>query len=287
MEDAASNAGDRSRRGTAPGSGNSVMSRKQSLALLLSALIGTIVLFGAAFGSADTLERPVCARGAVAKGDCPPRLEVAVNGSVVPKQLPARRDAPIHLLLGSVIAMSDGSQPPALREATFDFDRNGAIDVSGMPRCNLPQLKIKTLARARLVCRRAILGEGTVNIDLRGRVLNDVPMALFNAGEKGGNTTLYLLSADPTGGAGGLLARVGVASAGHGPYDLRAHLQIPAIDGGSGSLLGFHLNIGRLSSSSSKAGFASARCPDGHVALRMSAVFATKERTASVVSRPC
>src|SRR5829696_3638539 len=57
------------------------------------------------------------------------------NGGFNPSKLPKKKLAPIKLTAAGKIATKDGSHPPAVKEVVLETDKNGAIDVKGVPVC--------------------------------------------------------------------------------------------------------------------------------------------------------
>jgi hypothetical protein len=75
-------------------------------------------------------------------------LVIKLNGGVSPKRLPKHRLAPITLSVAGSIATTDGSQPPAARTVTIDFDKHGTISAKGLATCKAGKLEARTTAAA-------------------------------------------------------------------------------------------------------------------------------------------
>ena len=62
-------------------------------------------------------------------------LVLTFNGGVTPKALSKTTMEPITLNVSGKIGTADGTHPPAINEVVIDTDKNGTIDVSGVPTC--------------------------------------------------------------------------------------------------------------------------------------------------------
>ena len=90
-------------------------------------------------------------------------LRVAFTGKIAPHDLPRARKAPIAVTLSGAIETVDGKDPPQLRTISLALNRNGEIDYTGLPVCNLNQIQPATSEEARSSCGGALVGRGTFN----------------------------------------------------------------------------------------------------------------------------
>jgi len=90
----------------------------------------------------------------------PPPLSFKFGGAVTPKTLTKDEMAPVAVQIRGKIFAADGTQPPALREAVIDFDKDGAINANGLPVCKASQLEADGAKAAKGECRKAIVGTG-------------------------------------------------------------------------------------------------------------------------------
>ena len=95
-------------------------------------------------------------------------LVFTFNGGFSPSKLPKKKLAPITLTASGKISTKDGTHPPALKETIVETDKNGAINVKGIPVCKSGQLQSRDTKAAEKACKKAIIGTGTD--DRRGPV---------------------------------------------------------------------------------------------------------------------
>lgn len=101
--------------------------------------------------------------GIVQKGG----LRVSFDGSLRPKRLPrVGRDA-VSVSLSGRIRTIDGSQPPHLRRIAIGINREGRLDTRSLPRCHYHQIQPASTREALATCRRALVGTGQFEADVR------------------------------------------------------------------------------------------------------------------------
>jgi hypothetical protein len=206
-------------------------------------------------------------------------LRLTIDGGVTPKALPKKTYAPIALNVSGKIAEADGSQPPPLTEVVVDTDRNGTIDVSGAPTCKAGQLEGQTSAAAEKICKPAILGAGTTDVELL--FPESKPVALhskllaFNGGTKGGTTTIFIHAYLSTPVSAALVTTVKIKKEHKGRYGTRSVASIPKIAGYAGSVKAFSLTFQKkmFTYKGKKHGYLLARCADGHFDAQVEALF--------------
>jgi hypothetical protein len=211
-------------------------------------------------------------------------LVVTVNGEFKPAKLPKNKLAPITLLASGKIATKDGKHPPALKEVILKTDKNGAINVKGLPKCKSGQLQSRDTAAAEKACKSAIIGSGqtTVEVEFPEQRPIDVnsKLLVFNGGFSGGTTTLYIHAYFSAPVQGAIVTTVKVKKKNEGRYGLNSVATIPKIAGGSGSVKSFNLKI-------NKKGVLSAKCPDGKLQAHATSVFADGTKAAATIIRTC
>jgi hypothetical protein len=179
----------------------------------------------------------------------------------------------------------------ALREVTMDFDKNGALNATGLPACKRSQLETRNTSAVQHVCRESIVGSGTAHVAITssGQEPIPLPLTLFNGGVRDGTTTLFIRSSIATPTPAPLIATVKLRKIHAGRYGLGAISKIPPIAEGNGSLLDFSLKIKRLFTyKGKKQSYVSAKCPDGHFnANIISAKFEGGPTISGTVIRPC
>jgi hypothetical protein len=211
-------------------------------------------------------------------------LVVTVNGEFKPAKLPKNKMAPIKLYASGKIATKDGKHPPALKEVILKTDKNGAINVKGLPVCKSGQLQARETKAAEKACKGSIIGSGqtTVEVEFAEQRPIDVPskLVVFNGGVKGGTTTLYIHAYFAAPVTGAIVTTVKVKKKKEGRYGLNSVATIPKIAGGAGSVKSFNLAI-------TKRGVLTAKCPDGKLQAHATSVFADGTKAAATIIRTC
>jgi hypothetical protein len=115
-------------------------------ALALSAAVLAALALSTSVGSAET---------GYEKG-----VTVSVSGKLTPTTLPRRGTAPIGVSFGGTIASTLPGGPPKLTKLTIALNRNGRLDMHGLPRCHLGWIAPSTNREALAACRSSLVGEG-------------------------------------------------------------------------------------------------------------------------------
>jgi hypothetical protein len=243
--------------------------------MLTTALIGLIAVSVA--GIASAANGPVTVEAG--------NLKVTVNGTFSPSKLPKKKLAPIGLTASGKIATKDGTHPPALKEVVLETDKNGAINVKGIPTCKSGQLQSRDTSAAEKACPKAIIGTGTTTaevefpeqkpIDVNSKLL------VFNGGTSGGTTTLFIHAYFAAPVSGAIVTTVKIKKVHNGRYGLKSVATIPKIAGGSGSVTSFNLTIKKSSH------VLSAKCPDGKLQAHATSIFSDGTKAAATIIRTC
>jgi hypothetical protein len=244
-------------------------------AVLLVGLIGV--------GSA-TAEKPV----RVEAGN----LVFTFNGGFKPKALPKQKMAPIALTASGKIQTKDGTHPPALKEAIVETDKNGTINVTGLAVCKSGQLQSRATRAAEKACRKSIIGTGRTTVEVQfpeQRPIDvDSKLLVLNGGKRGGTTTLYIHAYFSAPVTGAIVTTVKIKKVKNGRYGLKSVATIPKIAGGSGSVKTFNLKIDRKYTFKGKRmSVLSARCRDGKLQAKATAVLADGTRATGTILRTC
>jgi hypothetical protein len=265
--------------------------------LTLTAVAAATVTIGAA-SLALAHETPfvsTCLRSTISEGSgCQgfPSLIAKFGGRVEPRSLPRHEMAPVAIELVGKVSTDDGTHPSALREVTIDFDRNIAVNATGLPICRGGgrDWGIGTLRKA---CRRAIVGEGKVDFEIalpeNAQTSAQIPfpsnLTIYNGGQVDGVMTLYAVTFVGVPAPRTIVIPIGIKKVDRGRYGLHAVAKIPVVAGGSGSLLDFRLEVNRLFSYRGvQRSLATARCPDGQLDAQISALFKNEALTPGVPS---
>jgi hypothetical protein len=142
---------------------------------------------------------------AIAKGKRPTptvvrvgNMVLEINGDITPRALPKHKLAPLGFWASGKVSTVDGSHPPALKEATFDSDKDVVVSVRGLPSCRIDQLQARGTKQAEAACGDAILGRGSATVEVafpeQKPFDSTGPLILFNGGERNGAISLLVYS---------------------------------------------------------------------------------------------
>lgn len=208
-------------------------------------------------------------------------LELTFNGGFTPKALPKNKFAPITLNVSGKIRTVDGSHPPAMREFVLETDKNGAIEVKGLPKCTASKLQSRDTKAAEAVCKAAIIGSGraiaSISFPEQSPIPADSKIIAFNGGFAGGTTTIYIHAYLTVPTPAAIVTTVKIKKSGFG---LKSVASIPKIAGGNGSVKDFNLTI-------NKKGVLSAKCPSGKIKAKGTAKFEDGTVAKAEVIRTC
>jgi hypothetical protein len=121
--------------------------RLVTLALLLTAVAAL-----AAVARAETIQ----------SGD----VRVTFKADFAPKALPRERPAPITVDFEGRISTTDGTHPPALTRLLIELNSAGKIETTGLAKCPTSALQATSSDAALARCRPALVGSGTVVVQL-------------------------------------------------------------------------------------------------------------------------
>jgi hypothetical protein len=218
-------------------------------------------------------------------------LVLRANGGFEPRQLPRRAYAPIDFQGYLDISAKGGGVPAEIEQAIVDFDRDGRLNVHGLPTCPVERIENATPEEARSVCRDAIVGTGHVaaTIALPGQapISASSPLTLFNGEPQDGSPTV-ILHARTTVPAIQTFAIVVPIERRRGPYAYRATIDVPTIAAGFGVLTHIDAKVGRrYSFGGRKRSYTSARCSDGILQTRGRFSFSDGTIIEGSVAKPC
>ncbi len=224
-------------------------------------LVGALLALFLAAGAAYALE--------LRAGD----IVVTADGGFKPKALPKKQDAPITLHGGGSISTVSGAYPPILKTLTFEFDKHGSVDTTGLPVCRKSKLIATDVPQARRNCPGAIVGEGfgkaVVTFPEQGPINASSPITLFNGPKLHGQDTLFAHAYLDVGGPTTFIVPIVIERIHNGVYGYRTSATIPPIAGGYGHPLSGHLTIGRRWTFRGRShSYVNARCETGHLQAR-------------------
>jgi hypothetical protein len=244
--------------------------------MLTMALVGLIAISVAGIASAAG-EKPVTAEAG--------NIKFTFNGGFSPTKLPKKKMAPIVLSASGQIATKDGTHPPALKTVEVETDKNGSINTKGVPVCKSGQLQSRDTKAAEKVCKSAIIGTGTTNVEIQFPEQNPIPvnskLLVFNGGTSGGKTTLFIHAYITVPTPAAIVTTVKIKKIHKGRYGLLSVASIPKIAGGSGSVKSFSLKVGN------KKKVLAAKCPDGKLQAHATSIFADGTKVSAGIVRTC
>lgn len=251
--------------------------------LLLTMTIGALIALTVA-GIASAGNKPITVRSG--------NLEFTFNGGFSPSALPKKTLAPIALTAEGKVKTVDGTHPPALTEALIETDKNGAVSVKGFPTCTSGKLQSQDTKHAEAICKSAIVGSGTTNVEIAFPESKPIPVSskliVFNGGEKGGVVTLYIHAYITVPTPAAIVTTVKIKKIHHGRYGLESIATIPKIAGGSGSVTSFSLKIDKkYTYKGKKVSVLSAKCPDGKLQAHATVKFSDGTSASAEILRTC
>ena len=215
-------------------------------------------------------------------------LKLTLNGDFTPKKLSKTKPTPITLNISGQIATTDGTHPPAMREAIVETDKNGSIDVKGLPVCTSGKLQAQDTKSAEKICPKAIIGDGKTDVEVEfpesAPFIAKSKLLAFNGGYKGGKTTILIHAFLTSPVSAAVVTTVKITKVKNGRYGTKSIATIPKIAGGSGSVKSFELTFDR---GFKNTPYLFAKCPDGHLNAKATSVFEDGSRLTGTFVRSC
>jgi hypothetical protein len=216
-------------------------------------------------------------------------LVLTLNGGFSPTALPkSGKAAPITLNIEGKIATADGTHAPALKEVVVETDKNGSIDVKGLPTCTSGKLQAQDTAAAEKICKKAIIGKGKTNVEVefpeQAPFIAKSTLIAFNGGTSGGKTTIYIHAYLSSPVSAAVVTTVKISKIHNGRYGTKSVASVPKIAGGYGSVNFFQLTFNR---GYQNTPYLFAKCPDGHLNAHTTSVFTDGTRLVGDFVRSC
>jgi hypothetical protein len=219
-------------------------------------------------------------------------IVITGDGGFTPTKLPKRKNAPIKLYGHAKFSTIDGTRPSPLRRLVLEFDKHGAVETRGLPKCTKRKIYPATAKAARRRCRGSIVGTGfgTALVELpeqRG-IRASSPLTLFNGPVRHGNPTVlghaFLEYPAPT----TYVILIEIEKIRNGRYGFRTVADFPRIVNDYGSALYGRLRIGReWRFKGRKLSYANAHCADGRLQARAEFSFKNGDSVQGTVFKPC
>jgi hypothetical protein len=219
-------------------------------------------------------------------------LKFTANGGFTPKALSKSKQTPISLTAEGKIATTDGSHPPALQEVVLESDKNGEINVKGLPTCTSGKLQSRDTKAAEAACGPAIIGNGQTTVEVAFPEQAPIPvkskLLVINGGFSGGTTTLYIHAYFNAPITGAIVTTVKIKKHRHGRFGLKSVATIPKIAGGAGSVTSFNLKIEKAIKRGGKT-FSplTAKCTDGKLQVHVLGKFSDGTTAQTEIIRAC
>ncbi len=201
-------------------------------------------------------------------------IRLKLNADFQPLNLPKKTFAPVHFEGYVAVARPGGGAPPALTQVVMDFDRDGRLDVAGLPTCAPEQIAAASVDEARAICKGAIVGTGKLEALVSlpgGPVPTASALTLFNGPRQEGHPTVVVHARIQV-PATQTYAFVVPIEKRPGEFRYRATVNLPELAGGLGAITHIQVKIGRrYTAGGVKRSYVSARCSD-HI-LRSHGIF--------------
>lgn len=240
--------------------------------------VAAIVLAGTAFGARSSETRY--------------RYLPFLSNGVAPKQLPRYEPAPIEFTISGDLRVLSGGIPPTLIELVLRTDRNGSLDVTGLPACGRRRLQSFDTAAVETACRDAIVGIGAGEAIIAYPETSPMPaksdLLVVNGGIRGRLTTFFIRGMLSPPVREVVVGTVKIERIDEGRYGLRARVKVPPIAEGYGHIATFALRLKRrFGFEDEKRSAFSARCADGKFVNEATVTFRDGQALTEKLLRTC
>ena len=219
-------------------------------------------------------------------------IVIIADGGFKPTKLPKRKNAPIRLYGSAKFSTKDGTRPSPLRTLTLEFDKHGAVETRGLPKCTMAKLVATTVQVARRNCRGAVVGEGfgtaLIQLPEQRPIKASSPLTLFNGPVKRGNPTVlghaHLDYPSPT----TYVISIEIQKVRQGRYGFKTVATFPRLVNDYGSPISGRLKIGKTWKYKGRTlSYANAHCADGRLQAKGQFTFKDGSFVEGTVFRPC
>lgn len=219
-------------------------------------------------------------------------LIIIGRGGFRPETLPRLHDAPIKIYGGGKLSTVSGELPPILETITFELDKHGHPDTTGLEVCTAGKLQATDVPAARRACPNAIVGRGfgtaIVKFPEQGPIPASSPITLFNGPKVHGFDSILAHAYTTIPVATTFIVPVVIEKVHHGVYGYRVKAKIPKIAGGYGHPISGHITVGRnWTYKGKKHSYANARCETGNLQARGEFTFQDGTFLQGKFIRPC
>jgi hypothetical protein len=218
-------------------------------------------------------------------------LVVRARAAFSPRALPRNEMAPVDLHARGSVATVNGSHVPPAQIVHMQIDKHLGIDTTGLPSCTARKIEASTPAQAMKACGPALIGKGFASAEVAfpesAPFTAKGPLLGFNGPTVGGYAEMlyYVYVSVPAPTALVVVVKVAKDS---GKYGYRITQSIPKLAGGSGSLTGFEITIGRhWTYRGQKHSYLNAECPNGRFTNQIDASFGDGTNLNGVLVSTC
>jgi len=217
-------------------------------------------------------------------------LIVTIDGTsgVTPKALSKSTYTPIAFTAAGSVRTKDGTQPPPLKEVLLET-KNAAVNVKGYPVCTSGALQARDTAAVKKACPDSIIGSGQTTVSVQfpeqAAIPAKSPLLVFNGGQSGSTTTLYIHAYLTQPITTAIVTTVKIKKVGNG---ISAVTSVPKIANGAGSVKDFSLKIDKkFTYKGKKVSVLSAKCVGGKITANVTAKFYDNSQLSAQVLRTC
>jgi hypothetical protein len=255
--------------------------RRRILVLALPVLV--LLALAAIAGAVRAVERVELRAG---------DLIIIGHGGFKPETLPKFHDAPIKLYGGGKLSTVSGDLPPILETLTFELDKHGHPDTTGLEVCTAGKLQATDVPAARRACPNAIVGKGfgtaIVKFPEQGPIPASSPITLFNGPKVHGFDSVLAHAYTTIPVATTFIVPVVIEKIHKGVYGYRVKARIPKIAGGYGHPVSGHITVDRKwTYKGRKHSYVNARCETGRLQARGEFSFNDGTILKGTFLRPC
>jgi hypothetical protein len=217
-------------------------------------------------------------------------IVLRADGGFQPQTLPRRQFAPIDFEGHVDISARRGAPLAPLQQALIDFDRDGRLNVAGLPTCAPETIAEQGTEGARRTCRGAIVGTGHVAAAisfLGAAVQTRAPLTIFNGPRlaTGPSVVLHARTLVPLPETYTILVPIERL---RGGFRYRARIELPPLAGGLGALTHIDAKIGRRYRAGGRSrSYVSARCSDNVLQTHGDFTFADGTVISGAVEKYC
>lgn len=202
-------------------------------------------------------------------------IRLKLNAKFQPLKLPKKSFAPVEFQGYIDVGRPGGGAPPALTQVVMDFDRDGRLDVAGLPTCAAERVAEASTEEARAICKGAIVGTGRLEALISlpgGPVPTSSALTLFNGPRDAEGHPTVVVHARIDVPATQTYAFVVPIEKRPGEFRYRVTVNLPELAGGLGAITHLSVKIGRrYTAGGVKRSYVAARCSD-HI-LRSHGIF--------------